>query len=44
MEKNIVQEISQQLDGRIAIAIGKSIESFTEKFDSKEKQMGNMSD
>lgn len=31
MEKKIVYEISMELEGRIAIAIGKSIDSFTEK-------------
>ena len=44
MEKKIIQEISLELEGRIAIAIGKSIESFTEKMDKKEKEMGDFKD
>lgn len=42
MEKKIVSEISMELEGRIAIALGKSIDNLTSKMEQKEKNMGDM--
>lgn len=44
MEKKIIGEISMELEGRIAIAIGKSIDSFTGKMEQREKKMGDIKD
>ena len=39
MEKKIVGDISGELDGRIAIAISKSVDSFISKIENKERNM-----
>ena len=43
VEKKIVNEISQELEGRIIVAINKNMASFSQRMDEKEKQIAEVS-
>ena len=44
VQKKIIHDIGQELEGRIIVAINKNMASFTSRMEEKEKQISQLSD